>query len=185
MNDSQQSPPESVPPRIPRRWPRAIGTIGIVLGVLILIDPLDDLLFRLFWAEPDWLRFLSPAMAELVVSVMPPLEWQLAQAAAQLALGVLLVAGSLRLRRYRRSGARLCRTWSWLAIGWIVVLAGWALWQLPLYSARITDVAGRGWQPIASFGALLALALLLAFPVFLLVWLSRPDVRAELETWEG
>ena len=40
-----------------------------------------------------------------------------------------------------------------------------------------------GWQAATALGIGFALVLLLAFPVFLLVWLARPEVRAEYSSW--
>ena len=185
MNDTHVGSDTRSPAGDSPRWPRVVGTVGVVIGVLVFIDPLDDLLFRLAWTERDWQRFLGPEIAELVSAVMPPAAWLLIQAVAQLTLGGLLVVGALRLRRRRSSGARLCRLWAWLAVAWVGVMAVWAMWQLPVYSAGVSGLVEGGWQAFATVGVVAALALLLAFPVFLLVWLSRTEIRAEIETWNS
>ena len=77
----------------------------------------------------------------------------------------------------------MSKTWSWLAILWIVLSMGVSLLWIVRYSHRLTDIAPTGWQGPAVFGILVSLALLLVYPVFLLVWLARPDVREEFQGW--
>lgn len=42
---------------------------------------------------------------------------------------------------------------------------------------------GGEWQGAAAFGVLAALILLAAFPVFLLSWFSRAEIKAQLAGW--
>ena len=46
------------------RWPKVIGTIGIVLGVLMILDQLGDITFPLFWPEDYLTKILEPEAAE-------------------------------------------------------------------------------------------------------------------------
>ncbi len=57
------------------------------------------------------------------------------------------------------------------------------LWWLERIGPRLSALAPAGWQGYAVLGILLAVVLMLAFPVFLLVWLSRPAVRQETAHW--
>lgn len=185
MNASREFGPDvshSTGPQHPR-WPRVIGTIGIVLGVLIFLDQIDDLWMGLTWTEEDWRRFLSPEMAELVVETLRPRGWQLASIVTQMGLGLLLVAGSLRMHRRRPSGVSLCRSWACLAIAWAMADIGWAVWLLSRYAGEIPGTSIVSWQTAATLGIGFALLLMIAFPVFLLVWLARPDVKTEYASW--
>ncbi len=164
------------------RWPGVIGTIGIILGVIIFIDKIDDLM-TLTWTEEDWRRIFAPGLAELIVRAMPPVGWRLFSGVAEMGLGVLLFVASIALRRRRRSGVYLCRVWAWLAIVWAVMVMGWAIWWLQQYAGEIPGLSLVSWQGFAVFGIVFALVLLLAYPVFLLFWFSKPDVQAEYETW--
>ena len=185
MNASKNSGPDvSHSPSPPGpHWPRVMGTIGIVLGVLIFIDQIDDLWMQLTWTEEDWRRFFSPEMAALMAAALRPTGWQLASTVIQMGLGLLLVVGSLRLHRRRPSGIFLCRTWSWLAIAWAIADIGWAIWLLSRYAGDIPGLSIVSWQTAAALGLGFALVLLLAFPVFLLVWFARPFVRSEYSSW--
>lgn len=43
----------------PSKWPTVIGTLGVVLGALMVLDTLDDLLFQLFWNEENWAAWVG------------------------------------------------------------------------------------------------------------------------------
>jgi peptidoglycan biosynthesis protein MviN/MurJ (putative lipid II flippase) len=135
------------------------------------------------WTVEDWRRFFAPGIAELIVSAAPPVGWRLLSGLTQIALGVLLFFGSLALRRRTRWGIHLCRLWAWFAIVWAAITMGWAAWWLLHYASEIRGDAIINWQGYAVFGIVLAFVLTLAFPVFLLVWLSKRVVRAEYESW--
>ena len=104
-------------------------------------------------------------------------------AAGQMGLAALLLFGSLALRRRARNGVSLCRLWAWLAVVWVVVTMGRAIWWLQRHAAELPTLAPVSCQGYAVFALAFAFILLLAFPVFLLVWLSKPSVRAEYEAW--
>lgn len=167
----------------PSRWPGVVGTIGLILGAILFLDQIDDLLIPLVWTEDDWSRMLGPETAELVVRSLPPPAWLVTSSLVGMALAALLVVGSSRLRRRRRSGVTLCRTWSWLAIAWVAIDMASALWWLQAHADEIPGLASTGWQGYAAFGIVVALVVMLAYPVFLLVWLSRPEVAAEHAGW--
>jgi hypothetical protein len=165
-------------------WPDVIGIIGIILSVIIFVDKLDDLM-TLTWTEEQWSRLLGTPLAETIVRSLPPVGWRLVSSVAQMALAVLLLSGSLALRRRRRAGISRCRTWAMLAIAWVAVEIGWAIWWLSRYPEGLIGIPAATWQGFAAFGIAVALVLLLAFPVFLLIWFSRGEVRAEYEGWPG
>ncbi len=186
MNDPQEFDAYgAAQEKLPRsRWPEVIGIIGIILSVIIFVDKLDDLL-TLTWTEDKWTRVVGADLADLIVRSLPPLGWRLASSLVHMALAVLLFAGSLALRGRRRSGVSRCRAWAVLAIGWVAVEIGWAIWWLSRYTGGIMGIAPATWQGYAAFGIAVALVILLAFPVFLLIWLSRSHVRVEYEGWPG
>jgi hypothetical protein len=190
MTDSQEADPSTAGAGIPAgpvpsRWPDVIGAIGIVLSAIIFIDKLDDLL-TLTWTQEQWRGLVGADLANLIVDSLPPLAVRLVTSLAHMALAVLLLAGCLALRRRRRAGIARCRVWAALAIVWVTLEIGWAAWWLSQRTEEITRAAGvspAAWQGYAAFGIAVALVLLLAFPVFLLIWFARRDVKAEYETW--
>lgn len=164
------------------RWPTTLGTIGIVLGALLIFDNLDDVL-TLQWTAEDWGRIFAPAIAEAIDRWTPPAGWRLLSAVVEVALGVLLVVAGVDLRRHRRRGVRLGRLWAGLAITWIGATATWSAWWLGRHGWALPDPGLPGWHGFAVFVLVLTFAILLIFPVVMLVWLARSDVRAEYGSW--
>ncbi len=164
------------------RWPTVIGTIGMVIGIVLLIDTVDDVM-TLQWTAEDWRMIFAPNVADLIARSMPPVAWRVFSTAAQTGLAALLIVGSIGLRRRRPAGVSLCKLWAWLAIVWVVVLMiRGAVWLRQL-SGELPALGAVSSQAYALAAVVLAVAILLAFPVFLLVWLSKPAVRAEYDTW--
>ena len=166
------------------RWPTVIGTIGIVLGIILLIDTVDDVMM-LRWTAEDWRRIFGPDLADVIARSLPPLAWRVASAAVQVGLAALLIVGSVALRRHARNGVSLCRLWAWLAIGWAVVSIGRGGLWVQQHAGELPAIVSGSGQAYVLFGLALAVVLLSAFPVFLLVWLAKSTVRVEYETWSG
>lgn len=166
------------------RWPHVVGTIGIVVAVIAFIDRLDDLLFTAWWSEETWRSILGVQVGEFVIRALPSQAWLVTQSLIGMALAVVLFTASRRLRGRRRSGVTLCRVWAWLVIAWVAIDISQAVRWMMKHAGEISDLAaGAEWQGYAIFGVVLALAMLLAFPIFLLVWLARPDTQTEWTTW--
>ena len=164
------------------RWPTVIGTIGIVIGILLLIDTADDVL-TLQWTAENWRRIFAPEIADAIARAMPSVGMRILSTGVQVALAALLVVGCLRLRRRSRAGVAQGRLWAWLAIAWVIIqtMRG-AVW-LRQFGDDLPSLGAVTPHVYVLFAGALAVAILLAFPVFLLVWLSRPAVRAEYERW--
>jgi len=166
------------------RWPITVGTIGVVLGVVLILDNLDDLV-TLRWTAAEWRSIFGAYVADWITRTLPPVGWRLVSALVQIGLGVLLVVASVGLRRRSRAGVSRCRLWAWLAIGWVAVIIGQGgLWLLR-HGSELSVLAAPGVRGYVAFAIALSLVLLLAFPVFLLAWLSRADVRTEYESWSA
>lgn len=170
--------------RVPSsRWPGVLGTAGVILGGLIVLDQVDDLLVFLWWDESDWARLFAPDVAEVIARAAGPVGWRLLSGLAQVALGTMLVVASVRLRGRRASGIRLSMLWAWLAIGFAVVEIAAAALLLARASGHVGLTAAGGLEAFAALGLALALALIVAWPILLLAWLTRPAVKAETAGW--
>lgn len=181
MNDQQAV--EDHGASLPRsRWPNVIGIIGLVLSTIMFVDKLDNLV-TFDWTEEQWARLVGANLADLIVRSLPPRGVRLISSVVHMALAILLFTGSWALRGRRRSAVSKCRAWAKLAIGWVAVEIGWAIWWLSRFTGELMGIAEATWRGYAAFGIALALVILLAYPVFLLTWLSRSHVRAEYEGW--
>jgi hypothetical protein len=174
----------SAPASPPTRWPRVLGTLGIILGALSILDQLDDLVLMPMLRSPSsWNRLVGPDLGEEIVRWMPPPAWLTASALLGIALGALLLVGSLRLRRRRRSGASLTRTWAWLAIAWLVVEIATSWAWLARYAGELDDLSSAAWRVPAALGIVIAFALLAVYPIFLLIWFARTPIQSEVASW--
>lgn len=166
----------------PPRWPRVVGTIGIVVAVIMFVDKFDDLLM-LPWLQSRewWVGLVGEGLATDILRWMPPSSWIAFASVIGMALGALLFVGALKIRRRHRSGVALCRIWAWLAIVWLLVELSLSLWWV---SGLIGELAppGEVLGP-ALFTIVVILAVILAFPVFLLSWFNRPVIKAQLAAW--
>ena len=164
-------------------WPGVVGGLGILVALVLLVDKLEDLLQLTLWPSEAWRQRFTPALADLVVQSMPPAAWTIPAALVGVALALLLLVGSIGVLRRRRQGVALCRTWSTLAILWglvEIVVASVLLQRLALEAPQLVPA---GWAGSVATGIFLALVLVLAFPVFLLLWFARPAVRRDTDGW--
>ena len=171
-------PPDPATPR----WPRVIGTVGVVLAVLIILDKLDDLAL-LSWTEQDWAGVLGSDLGAIVYAALPPRAWRLFESVVQIWLGVVLLVGALALRRRRIEGVAACRRWAWWTIGWVIASTGVGLILARESLGDVPSFSTYSWRATAVFGVIVAIGILLTFPVFLLMWFAQEEVRAEYETW--
>ncbi len=173
-------------------WPTAIGVISIVFGVLSGLS--------------NAVQVISPLFMEAMQAGMPPevrdqmraqtavtRQWfpvTISIAAGQLALGILLLACGVLILARRRSGPSLTIWWAVLKI----VLVAVSAYVGRLVQADMTkamQASGQfpgGWFGMTAglFGAVGIMMVLVtgwAWPVFVLVWFSRPTIRREVSLW--
>ena len=164
------------------RWPGIVGVIGMVVGAIMALGELQELVRILTWTEEDWQALLGPLWTESIVAALPSTPWRVASSIVEIGLGCLLLVASWWLFRRDRRAVGACRTWAWLAIGYAAVVIVWVATWLPRYLDGLPgdEQAGAG---AVYFGMAVAMGIMLAFPVFLLYWLSREDVRTDYEAW--
>ena len=109
--------------------------------------------------------------------------WRVLSSVAEACLGVLLVVASWRLRARRRSGVTLSQTWSWLAIVFALVETATAAVLLAAWREQRIAAEPGALETYLSVGLWSALLIMIAWPVFLLVWTNREPVREEIASW--
>jgi len=137
-------------------WPTVLG----VLAILLSGHALGDLVQKLCWAPGRISR--------------TPLGWMQGYWAVNILaslLAVVLLAGGVALRKRRRVGIQRLRLWA------VLMLA--AL----LARSALETIAYRGMQLQPILHAIFMPLLEGAFPVFLLIWFSRPAVKEEAARW--
>lgn len=178
------------PPRT--TWPTVCGVIGIIWGGLSLMCGCAGY-FSV--AMMKWFASMVPAgdpeAEELAVQVHVMERFALATyvlTTISLLLAVLLMVGSIGLLRRRRWSRKALSGWAMAGI--ILVLAN-LVYQYALHmatKARMSEL-GSSMPPgseaifIATLIAILVFGW--AWPVFLLIWLSRPKIRDEVNRWDN
>lgn len=176
----EESPATQLPAKAPR-WPRELGAVGCVLALLMFVENLSDL-GPLSWPRQKWVDLVGSELADAVIQALNP-AWIVPMSLFGMALALYLLVASINLRRQRRLGVNQSRAWSWLAIALLVVETLRGL----VWVARYGDVVaalddGTAWYEYI-IGAVALAAVL--YPVFLLVFLSRPKIRAQYVGWPG
>ncbi len=167
----------------PARWPNVIGNIGLVTGALMVLDQLGDLT-TLFYFNPATLeRWFAPEIAELTLALLPPPGWTVLSALIGLVLGALVIIGSLRIKSHLRSGVELTTWWAWLAIVWVLTESVLVIGRMVAGAEHLTALVPGQWETATAISLPIALAVVLAYPIFLLYWFRRADVRREYEGW--
>lgn len=177
------------PPRT--TWPTVCGVIGIIWGGLSLMCGCAGY-FSV--AMTRWSTSFIPAGSPEATQVKIQLEVMERFAIAMYALitgslllSVLLIVGSVGVIRRRRWSRKALAGWAMAGI--ILVLAN-LVYQYALHmatKARMSEL-GSSMPPGTEAMQIVMLVAILVFgwawPVFLLIWLSRPKIRDEVNRWD-
>ena len=122
QDGTTMSAPEMDMPSKRSSWPTVLGVIGIVLASLGLLGGFCGLLGGLFMSS--FLDMMASSMpedqrAELVAS-MPVGGYMLVEGIAGLALGLMLLVGSIRLVKRRASCRSMLNTWALVSILYLI-----------------------------------------------------------------
>ena len=167
-----------------------IGTIAIVFGILgalggclgLVMGPVMKALFE-----------VMPTQQAAGMSWMSEWQWwMLTGSLLGLTLGVLLLVGGLGLQSRRGWGRRVCLGWAGLKV-LLVVVNAIIQFQMALDQAEamkndpnVQAMPAQFAIIMESFGMIGVIVGVIwgwALPVFLLVWLSRRKIRAEVQSW--
>jgi hypothetical protein len=113
----------------------------------------------------------------------------IAQSLVELVVAILLVAGGCMLAGRRAAAGPLLLAWAGLKMAFVV----WkAILTVEMNEAIMTAMGGGGpgFSPalgafMGSASAIFTLAWGCLLPIFILVWLLRPKIRAEMRAWSS
>ncbi len=176
-NDSQRNPYEAEPgaqppvqhvapaPAADRNavptWAKVIGVISIIFGGLgLLCTPINLMNIR---ANPQVREMFGP---QLITA-------QTVTGLASVVSAALLLAGGIYLLKRRRVG---------VALHYVAAIVNLVLIAANLV-AMLTMAPGGRMGMLVSVPTILGTILGAAYPVFLLIWLSRPTVKADVANW--
>ena len=153
---------------VPERlvWPTVIGTLAIVLaGRYVFVVIVRMVYLVLFQLEV----VTSMEIWWVLRSEVEKTCWALAVHVAAIPVGVILI-------KRKRNSRAIVSIWAGL----------FALWAVGRIVHRLGDCVisktGEFFTPYV-FNVLAHGALLLAFPVFVMVWMSRSRIRGQVDKW--
>jgi hypothetical protein len=169
-------------------WPTVIGVIGIILGACGALQGLFGLASVFFMS---WLITIMPSAGGAAAGMQAMQDYwplQAAAAIAALAVALMLIVGSAQLLKRQRHAARMLRVWAWSKCGLALATTGvqFVLQQVNLQamsSAGGPQLSGGVMTFFAVFGTIFSLGWLMLYPIFILIWLSRPAIRHDIESW--
>ncbi len=179
------TPPTQAPPPLVRAsvWPTVVGIIGIIYASLGLFGTFCGLAYPLIlpWYV-DWMRSVGVPEQDVQEweTSMPLVGWTVFASLIGLALVILLFVGAVKLLRRQASGARLCALWSWMIIPWTIIATVITL----VFQLNAPAPSGGPAQQIgAAIAGVIAAVIGLVFPVFVVIWFSRPTIKSQVAQW--
>jgi hypothetical protein len=166
-------PPPPPYPQRPPSWPKVIGIISIVFAGLGLICTPIGLATR---------EAAGPAGAEAMEGAPPwYATYQTASALAGIVVAAILLVAGILLCKRRPAGRTMHITYAILnivvAVGNVIAAAS-AVGQMDSGPAGAAPFKG-----VFIGGIVIGLVIGLAYPIFILVWFTRPKVRDEVAAW--
>lgn len=180
----------------PTKWPTVIGVISLVYACLGMLCAVGIAISSAF---TEWLMELARMNVE-----MPPIMKIIGviSAVLMLGLGILMIVGSVRLMRRMRTGVKLLQIWALLRVGLLVLGIVLSIFMAPtqlafersMHEARQQRQVEAGHTPdempsdaelwrSSMIAAGVRSALWAIYPVFIIFYLSRRKIAAEVQTW--
>ncbi len=172
-------------------WHMPIGIISIVLGVCGFfggcVPALAPLLSGYF---EEFARNVMPAGQSVGMAAITEHPGRmLAQGLLTMGAAGLLIFAGIGTARKKPWGPRLSVLWAIVKMI-VVVLTLWLAWpvqqaQMETMQQNLGPQVGRGFYDAMLYGGMvLGLLWGWAYPIFLLIWMSRAKVRAQIrDTW--
>ncbi len=190
---SPGSLPPSIPPTMPgplpapgvrTTWPTVIGVIAIILGVFGTLGNVWGIVAASFMPQ-----MMSSAPPDVVDQMKQMQGMTVKISMLSLPIPILLLAAGIGLVNRRRWGVSLAKGWAVLKMLLVVVSMG-LTWHMQ--DAMFTNATATSGMPanaagvfgiIKVFSVIFTLAWGWAFPVFLLIWMARARIKAEVASW--
>ncbi|MGD8328900.1 MAG: hypothetical protein PVJ49_05640 [Acidobacteriota bacterium] len=162
-------------------WPTRLGVAGLVVGALMTFTALQNLALQLTWTNEDWRELLAPYDSGSLAEVLPSSASIVLCALIETVLGLFLLNVAWKIFWRDRRGIATGRWWARMTLAYLAVVTAWIfVWMAQNLGEAVLPAGSRG---AAYFGFFVSMGLLAAFPLFLLYWLRRPDVRHDVESW--
>ena len=184
---------EFAPWQAPATWPTAVGVISIVFGVLGLITYAWSSIAPFFPELFASYSGVAPSMKETMRIQRDTAPWVAGGSVLESLCSLLLLIGGIGMTGRRPWSTKAARTWAVLKliVAVVATIIGFCV-QRAVYAAMAKEAApgspaaataGMGPVFVATM-SLLGFAWAVVYPIFMLIWLSRPKVLAEIARWK-
>lgn len=196
MMDTASPPPidPSLNPSQEVKWPKTIGVIALVLGILGMLQ-IAAAPFSLMFLESQMAMFVEQGVdEEKVETFMTAMKSMTVQSAIALGLvAALLTIGGVFLLKRKTVSPMLLQTWAVLKIlvGGYFSLRSLSMTKMQLdITMSIGGVQGKDAEMVSKItdyatyaGAIFGILWIAALPVFFLIWFNRQVVKDEVAKW--
>ena len=176
------------PPAQRSSWPTVLGIIAIVLGALGILGGLWGLISPMVM-KAAWANAPAPNQA-MLDAIEPWRGWVVLCALVTIVLAIALLVSGIGLVRRRTWARPLCQTWAVFKILYVLASSGlgyqMARASYDTASQQSPNLPALGptfAQSMAAVGVCVGIVWSCALPVFLLIWLSRARIKAEIAEW--
>lgn len=190
-------PPSPGPPRLPgttKGWPRTIGIIFLVLGILGIGSSLmGQVSYQVMTLTMKALENRGANPDRIAVYLEELKDLSTLSSIAQFITGGVLIWGAAFLLKQKRAASPILQLW---AVAQITAGSCLNFRNLELTRAQLeiqssanaieesaAAVTGPLLSTVANMAAVGSFLWLLAPPLFLLVWLNRPKIREQVRSW--
>lgn len=181
--------------RLPSTWPMVLGVLGCVMGVGGVITGLWTMASPLFIDAAS--RFVPNGQQTMAEPMKGWTVWFVVSGLVTIVLAAVLLMSAIGLIRHRRYGPRWAFRWACVKIPWgiLATVIGIVLQmdQMEATQAQIAQNPGAGpgammmtqqvMPAIMIFFGVLTVLWYALLPVAMLVVLTRPSVRTEIDGW--
>jgi hypothetical protein len=189
-------------PARPTSWPMVIGIILIVVASLGLLSNGCGGVANLFMPAIMSRMQQQSGQSDPIVQVQMDIihkyiGWNIANALVMVVLGIILLVGGISMVKRKRSGVSMSVVWAVARIIWAIPASyvGSLVFNDTVEAMRkAAEQNPNAQQPppgmfglMQSFGAVgvvIGVVFACAIPVFVLVWLNRPAIKAETAQWQ-
>jgi hypothetical protein len=166
-------------PRPP--WPTVVGIISLCVAGIFGLMTIGSLIYNA--------SGFHTAQQREVLENMPgwfrPYKW--VGGVFTIATYVVLAIGGAKLLKRRRAGRTLHVAFALMgvlvAISGLVVMITMMNYMSP--PANMPPQARVAFKATMAFSAIIGMAFALAYPVFVLIWFTRPKVNQHIRTWQS
>lgn len=190
--------PDQIPGR-PVKWPKILGIISLVLGILGILQCALSPLSLLFVDNQMEFARQTDGNDEVIAEYMAQLKSvALSSGIALGVVAIILLVGGILLLRKRPSAPLVLQLWAVLKIlvGGYFSFRSLSLTRLqmeimmgqdmgPMTGGREMEMIQRVTDYAVYGGMIFGLLWLAALPVFFLIWFAREPVKTEMSTWQG